>query len=380
MRVCVFTDFLMTLMDRYILKEFVSAFILVTGLVLGILVLQNMYDSLPDLLMTRADASLIAIYYGLSIPGYLPIVLPISLLVSIVFSVGNLHRNNEITALRATGASLLRISRSIWMFSFFLTASLFYLTGQVIPSTVQQARVFLENLDYSAQELEREAKEIGLLYNLGFDNSREDRLWFMNRFSERAWLAMGVNVHTRTEDGGETGRISAEEAYYDEELGHWIFLRGRELEMDPVSGDELRLITFEEKAFPEFREDPSIMLAMHKKPGELSLLELRRVIETVPPEENPAVNSYLTHYYSLLAAPLSCLAVVGIAFPLSVRGVRVSPMVATSKCIAYFAAFFVLISLSNIMGERRILSAWLAAAVPNFAMLVVSILLFRKSR
>ncbi len=370
----------MGLIDRYIFKEWVTAFTLVIGLVLGILVLQNMYDTLPDLLNARASVGAIFIYYALSVPGYLPAILPISFLVSILFSIGNLHRNGEIIALRAAGASLLRISRSLWSVGLFLTAVLFYMTAEVIPSTVKYARVFLENLEYSARERERDPKEIGLLYNLGFDNRREDRLWFMNRFSARAWLAMGVNVHSRTKDGVETARISAEEAYFDESAGHWIFLRGRELEIDPVSGDEQRLIRFKEKAYPEFTEDPEIMLAMHKDPDELSLLELRRVIETIPKEENPAVNAYRTHYFSLLAAPLSCLVVVGIAMPLSVRGVRVSPMVAISKCIAYFAAFYLLVSFSNILGERELLSAWMAASLPNFIMLLVSVWLFLKSR
>ncbi|MGC6455314.1 MAG: LptF/LptG family permease [Coraliomargaritaceae bacterium] len=370
----------MGLIDRHIFKEWATAFSLVIGMVLGILVLQNMYDTLPDLLNAQASADAIFVYYALSVPGYLPAILPISFLVSILFSMGNLHRNGEIIAFRAAGASLLRISRPLWFVGLSLTALLFYLTAEVIPTTVRQARTFLENLEYSAQETERSAKEVGLLYNLGFDNRKEDRLWFMNRFSARAWLAMGVNVHSRTKDGRETSRISAEEAYFDESAGHWVFLRGRELEIDPVSGDEQRLIQFEERVFPEFTEDPEIMLAMHRKPSELSLLELRRVIDTVPREENPAVNAYRTHYFSLLAAPLSCLVVVGIAMPLSVRGVRVSPMVAISKCISYFAAYYVLVNFSNILGEREFLTAWAAALLPNLIMLAVSIGIFYKSR
>ena len=34
-------------------------------------------------------------------------------------------------------------------------------------------------------------------------------------------------------------RISAEEAYYDESLGYWVFQNGRELTVDPDTGDEL---------------------------------------------------------------------------------------------------------------------------------------------
>ena len=53
-------------------------------------------------------------------------------------------------------------------------------------------------------------------YNLGFDNRKDGRLWFMNRFSERAWLGLGVNVHTRDASGQELSRISAAEAYFDD--------------------------------------------------------------------------------------------------------------------------------------------------------------------
>lgn len=365
--------------DRYLIIEWAKAFFLIIGAVLGILLLQDMYDTLPDLLRSGASAKSVLIYFTLSFPGYLPAVLPISFLVSILFSIGNLHRNNEIIALRSTGISLLRISSPIWAVGLLLTALLFYLTAAVIPKTVRQARVFLENVEYTAEELRQDAREVGLHYNLGFDNRSEDRLWFMNRFSARAWLGMGVNVHVRTDDGKELLRISAEEAYFDEALGYWIFLRGRELEMDPISGDELRLFAFEQKGFPEFREDPAIMLAMHKKPNELSLTELRQIINTVPPEENPAVNAYLTHYYALLSAPLSCFFVVGIALPFSVRGVRVNPMVSVSKCLVYFVAFYLLTSLSNILGGRDVLSPLFAAALPNLIMLAVSIWLFRKA-
>ena len=282
--------------------------------------------------------------------------------------------------MRATGASLLRMSRSLWAVGLLLSVILFYLTAEVVPGTVERARTFLDNLEYSAQEQERDAREIGLLYNLGFDNRKDQRLWFMNRFSERAWLAMGVNVHTRTSGGVEVQRVSAAEAYFDEDRGHWVFLKGRELLLDPETGDELRLMAFEEKAFPEFTEDPGIMLAMHKKPSDLSLLELREIIQTVPPEENPAVSKYITRYYHLLAAPFGCLVVVGIAVPFAVSGVRANPMLGISKCLSYFAGFYVLVSITAVLGERQLVPAWLAAWLPNFVMLAVAIWLFKRAR
>lgn len=371
----------MSLIDRYVFKEWAIGFALTLGVIVGILILQNMYDSLPDLLNTQASFGEIAFYYGLSLPAYLPAILPIAFLVSLLFSLGSLHRNNEIVAMRASGASLFRISRYLWIAGLFLSLLLLYLTASLVPKTVEQSRTFLENLEYAAAEAQQSNRSnVGMLYNLGFDNRKDGRLWFMNRFSERAWLGSGVNVHTRGADGNELSRISAREAYFDDTNEHWVFVDGRELLLDPETGDPLRTLPFKERVFDSFNEDPSLMLALHKRPKELSLFELRRIIESVSPEDNPKVNAYLVRYLSLFAAPFSCLVVVGMAVPFAVAGVRTSPMIGVSKCIGFFAIFYVLISIASILGERQIIPALLAAWLPNLVMLGMSIRLFQQAR
>jgi len=371
----------MSLIDRYVFKEWAIGFALTLGVIVGILILQNMYDSLPDLLNTQASFGEIAFYYGLSLPAYLPAILPIAFLVSLLFSLGSLHRNNEIVAMRASGASLFRISRYLWIAGLFLSLLLLYLTASLVPKTVEQSRTFLENFEYAAAEAQQSNRSnVGMLYNLGFDNRKDGRLWFMNRFSERAWLGSGVNVHTRGSDGNELSRISAREAYFDDTNEHWVFVDGRELLLDPETGDPLRTLPFKERVFDSFNEDPSLMLALHKRPKELSLFELRRIIESVSPKDNPKVNAYLVRYLSLFAAPFSCLVVVGIAVPFAVAGVRTSPMIGVSKCIGFFAIFYVLISIASILGERQIIPALLAAWLPNLVMLGMSIRLFKQAR
>jgi len=370
----------MSLMDRYILKEWLVGFALTLGVVVGILILQNMYDSLPDLLDAEASPRQILFYYSLSLPSYLPAILPIAFLVSLLFSLGNLHRNNEIVAMRASGRSLLQISRSLWVVGLLLSLFIFYLTALVVPRAVEQSRTFFENLEFASATSAEQADARSTLYNLGFDNRKDGRLWFMNRFNERAWLGRGVNVHTRDADGKELSRIAAREAYFDDTQGHWVFLDGRELLLDPETGDPLRSLRFEERTLEDFNEDPSLMLGLHKKPSELSLLELNRIIEAIPPEENPAIHAYEVRYYSLLAAPFSCLVVVGLAVPFAVAGVRTSPMIGVSKCMGFFAVFYLLISIAAILGEREIIPTVVAAWLPNVVMFLLAVRLFRKAR
>ncbi|MFT5837305.1 MAG: lipopolysaccharide export LptBFGC system permease protein LptF, partial [Candidatus Azotimanducaceae bacterium] len=58
----------MSLIDRYVLKEWLVGFTLTLGVIVGILILQNMYDSLPDLLDTDAGFKQIIFYYSLALP------------------------------------------------------------------------------------------------------------------------------------------------------------------------------------------------------------------------------------------------------------------------------------------------------------------------
>ena len=370
----------MSLIDRYVLKEWAQAFALILSLIIGILILQNMYDSLPDLMESGARGSEIIFYYSLALPSYVPIILPIALLVSLLFSLGNLHRNNEIIAMRASGAGILRISRSLWGVGIVLTGLLVYLTTTLVPFTVEQSRTFFNNLEYRSLEATTESRDQGLVYNLGFDNRKERRLWFMNRFSERAWLALGVNVFTRTESGQELSRISAREAYYDDTHEHWVFVDGRELIFDLEADDPTRERTysFDEKVFDSFYEDPDLMLSLHKDPKELSLFELRQIIQTIPPEDNPAVSAYEVRYNMILAGPFSCLIVVGLAVPFAVMGVRSNPMIGVLICMICFVAFYVLIMIATVLGEQRVLPAPLAAWLPNVTMFGVVAQLFRK--
>ena len=368
------------------MKEWTQGFALILGLIVGILILHNMYDSLSDLLDMAAKTEEIGtkeivFYYVLALPSYLPVILPIAFLVSLLFSLGNLHRNNEIIAMRASGAGLLRISRSLWAVGIALTGILLYMTTSLVPFSVEKSRTFINNLEYKSQEELTDRREQGLVYNLGFDNRKDRRLWFMNRFSERAWLGLGVNVFTRGEDGKELSRISASEAYFDDIEEHWVFLNGRELVFDPEIDDpsQMRPITFEEKVFDTFYEDPDLMLALHKDPDELSIFELRRIIETVPPEENPAVSAYQVRYHSLLAGPFSCLVVVGLAVPFAVFGVRSNPMIGILICVGCLGIFYLLTVAATILGEQGVLPASFAAWMPNGMLSVLVVWLFRRT-
>lgn len=371
----------MGIIDRYVFREWLQSFLLTLGVVIGLLILQNMYDSLPDLLNQSASWGDIIRFYTWALPMYIPATLPIILLVSVLLSVGSLHRNNEIIAMRVSGIHLLKISRSLLAIGLICSLVMLYFTAYLVPKSVENSRALFDNLKFTAaEERAQNPDTIGLVYNLAYTNSQEHRLWFMNRFNERSWLGSGVTVHVRNSVGKERKRISAREAYFDDLQNHWVFIEGRELLFDIETGDPLRARTFKEERFLQFDEDPGLMMALRKDPKELSLNELKKILGSVAIDENPQIQAYKMRYLSLLAAPFSCLIVVGIAIPFATSGVRTNPLVGVAKCLGLFLFFYVLTHISWILGERHYLQEWFAAWLPNIVLLLISIRLYIKAR
>ncbi len=370
----------MRLLDRYLFVEWLKTFLLALTATLSVLLLEDMQDDLQDFIGWGATSGDILRYYLYLLPSFLPVILPLSVLISMLFMLGNLHRNNEIVAMRASGLHLFTITRSLWLAGLLVSCAMLYLNAHLVPVSVELSRTIRENFQMSEEAERIEAKYVGLVPLLGFDNRAGGRLWFMNSFSEYTYDGFGINVYQRDEEGRETARIMAREGYYDDVEGHWVFVDGREITFDVDSGEAIRSVAFEEKPYLDFTEAPGIMQTLNKEPDDLSLFELQEVLSKIPPEDNPRMHSYAVRYHGILANPFSCLVVVGIAIPFAISGVRTNPLVGVSKAGGLFFSYYIVASLFRMLGEQLVISVTVAAWAPIVLMLLVALWLFRRAQ
>src|ERR1035438_2805583 len=101
----------MRLLDRYLLRELLVplGFCLCGFLVFWITA--DLFVKLGDFQRQGLGARDIAAYYFLTFPEFLTLVLPIALLLALLYALTNHARHQEITAIRAAGVSLWRMSR-----------------------------------------------------------------------------------------------------------------------------------------------------------------------------------------------------------------------------------------------------------------------------
>lgn len=360
----------MTLIDRYLLREWLAILGIVLAATLGLLVMHSMYDDLEELLRYGAGVGEVAAYVVVSIPGFLATVLPLCLLVSLLYTLGRLHHGNELTALRAAGVGLFRITRSLWVGGVFFCGVVWSLNTTLVPWSVEEARRMWETLQVREQLEGRSADQVGARWALTYENGVERRLWFINRYSKFTERAYGLTISERTSDGVEERRWLAREGWRADDGQGWVLRDGRELIFDSGTGEVVKTQAFDEVKIGRFDEDPELMQVYDAKPDSLSLFELNRVIAHHRETGSPKLRAYELRHASVLAEGLMPLVIIAFAIPFAVAGVRVNPAVGVSKAFGLFFVYFVAVRLGLVFGTRGGMDPVLAALLPHAALLL----------
>jgi len=364
------------LIDKYIFREWFKAFLLTFCAIMMAVLLGVMYDDLHHLIDFGATTSEIIRFFFVLLPSFLPIIMPVALLMSVLFTLGTMHRNNEIIAMRASGFNFFDITRSLWVSAAVLALGLFYLNADLIPWSIEEAHKIEDQIKYGKVAEEQGAENVGLVTRVAFENKSDNRLWYINRFSQYTQHGYGVNVYQRDASGKEDYRIMAREAYYDNASKEWVFKNGRKIVFD--GEDPIQSIPFDEKRVVGFDESSEVIAALNKKPRHLSLRQIGSILKTLDYKDNIGLRKYAIKYHAILATPISCLIVLSIAIPFAISGVRANPLVGVSKAIVLFFLYYFIVNMAGIMGSKEILSPFLAAWIPHIFVIGIAILAYRK--
>ena len=365
--------------DRHLLREWLSIFLLVICAMMGLLLVQVMYDDFRSLRELGARGLDLWRYLLVTTPSYLSVVLPLALLVSTMFVLGKLHRANEFTALRAAGVALGRITAPVWVIGVLACGLSWWLNTAVVPWSVEVSRTMKDRLQFQKEATALVGDRVGAVYSVAFDNPHARRMWFFNRYSQFMERGYGVTVSVMDSSRHEVSRLVAAEAWFQPERG-WTFRRGRELKFRSETGEMTASEPFLDRTETKFREDPQLMLLIDRKPIDLSMRELQRLIEHLEVEHSPKLAPYAVRFYGLIADTLGPLIVMAIAIPFAVAGVRVNPAVGVSKSIGLFFLYYLLMNFATSLATKNYLDPAMAAWLPNIGMAALAVWFFARLR
>jgi len=129
---------LLRILDRYILREVIVSWVGVTGVLLAILITNQVARVLERAAESQYPRGVVLELILLSVVQNLSLVVPVALLIGIVLALGRLYHDSEMTAAQACGAGSRTVLLPVLGFAAILAVLLAALSLYVSPATSQR--------------------------------------------------------------------------------------------------------------------------------------------------------------------------------------------------------------------------------------------------
>jgi lipopolysaccharide export system permease protein len=126
------------ILHRYVLKEHVGPLTFALTALTSILLLQYIGKHFGELVGKGLPALVIAEFFGLSVPLTVALTLPMAVLVATLYAFSRLAAENEITALKASGVSLVSVLKPVLWAALGVTIVMIGFNDQVLPRSNHQ--------------------------------------------------------------------------------------------------------------------------------------------------------------------------------------------------------------------------------------------------
>ncbi len=149
------------LIDRYLIRECVPAFLVALAVFTFLLALQPMLNGARDLLAKGVDLATIGYMLVLLLPQALALTIPMAFLSGLLMGLGRLSADRESIALLASGVSPVQLLRPVLLAAVVAAAATFFVLSELVPDANQAWR--RQAFELLAQRSSAEVKP-GLFY------------------------------------------------------------------------------------------------------------------------------------------------------------------------------------------------------------------------
>lgn len=140
--------------DLYILKRFVTLFVMTFLICIFILLMQFLWKHFNELIGKGIGLGVIAEFFMYATATLVPLALPLAILLASLMTFGNLGENFELTAMKSAGISLFRIIRPLIVFIVIVSFGAFLFSNNVLPISQTKLWTLILSLKQKSPELD----------------------------------------------------------------------------------------------------------------------------------------------------------------------------------------------------------------------------------
>jgi lipopolysaccharide export system permease protein len=354
----------MTILDRYVTKEFVRLFILVLALFTSLFLIVEFFERIRMFLSNNASFMQILSYFFFMIPMMISQTIPATVLLTALLTFSTLARNSEILAMKANGISLYRMSLPVFILSLLICILAFLNSELVTPYCNQKA----SNIVY----VEVQKRE-----PLG--TFKQNQLWYRGQsgiynfriFDPKTNIIQGITINYFDKNFTLTSRIDAEKAEWKD--NKWVFYN---LLITRFGGEFPSLEWVASKVI-DLPEKPADFNLVQKKAEQMGFVELKNYIRKLQAEGYDATR-YLVDMHGKIAFTLVIiiLITIGISFSLirTERSGGVMQSIGVGIIIGF--SYWIVHAFSMSIGRSGSIPPFLSAWFANIVFGVASVIMF----
>lgn len=355
----------MKTLDWYIVKKFLGTFFFSIVLILSIAIVFDLTEKMDDFFESQVPLKEIIVEYYLPfIPYYMNMFSSLFIFISVIYFTSKLAGNSEIIAMLAAGVSYHRLMVPYAFSATVLFVLSMWLGGWVIPKSSQHMLAFTDK--YVSHFTTENARNVQLEVEPG-------TILYIESFRKNN--SMGYRASVEQFEGKTLmQRTTAERIYYDsldcwhlEDYTQRTFTGMRE-EMERGERKDIRLPIIPDELFITIEEAE-----------QMTTPELRHYMERQRQRGSGNVKAFEVEYHKRWASPLGAFIMTLLGVTMSSRKVRGGMGKNLGIGIVLTALYILFSTVSTTFSVNNVMSPFMAAWLPNFVFLGLSIPLYIKA-
>ena len=370
--------------DFYILKEFLIIYACCMMAFCMLFLIGDLINNLGDFLSPEATVWGAVKYFILKQPGDVLFVLPLSLMLACLYTMAKMGMNNEITAMRASGISLVRCGASIYVIALMVTGVNYWFNESLVPKCNMEAQIIVKSIgnpDYFRK----------LTSMLMYRSPDNERTWLVKSFGNMNDLN-DVNLKKYDPKAGLQLELYAPKATYSEKDG-WKFFDATIVKYKDITLTDdtnkqkndtkqtfivpvTTKVAVLDKNNPDFKllgnfvEDPEDIINTIKDPNEITTSDILRRLALSKELDPLSKNTLMTELATRFSFPWVCLLSVMVAVPIAGKNLRKGIMVSVISAVSVIIVYLTISQLFQILGNRGIIPPYIAGTLPTIGLAI----------
>jgi lipopolysaccharide export system permease protein len=362
---------LIGILPAYLIQKFMAWFL---GLMFVVVIVFIAVDWVSNLRRFE-DTSLlnVAKFYWYYLPWLAGLIIPIVILLASMSAIGSMVRLNELTAVKAAGVSVRRLSLALVVLGMMLAGLGFYIGEGVLPKANTARRQLLEQIGNERSVKAHGTPSVQQEYRRNFYYFGDSRnIYHFDEF--RTDPGMTKNVWRQTFNGPSVvQRVSAESA--DFKNTRWVFKKG----VNRIfSNDSVSASTFDTLVDTILTVRPQDMVAQIRSPEEMSYWELASYVDKTR-RRGEDVSKWRAQLDFKIALPMMNFIVILLGISISARAGRKGGAVLFGIGLLLIFAYWIISQFAIAFAQNGQLPPLVGAWFGNLLFLAIALPLYGRA-